>query len=99
MHFVMGKCLFHKAGATHYLAQLGLQDKGRGINDCLCDRCYKDGGDIGLFITPVPKVLNDVLFFVLLTTFGTFYRIITGLFINLLRTFQPLIIIYRRQKG
>ena len=32
----------------------------------------REGGDIGLFITQVPKVFNNIFLFVDLTTMGTF---------------------------
>ena len=51
-----------------------------------------EGGDIGLFITPVPKVYNNVFLFVGLTTLGNLTNY-DWLIIKLsVETFQPLIL-------
>ena len=55
------------------------------------------GGDIGLFITIVRKVLYSLFFICWLINFGDFYLILIGRFIRLgVQTFQPPIVIYRK---
>ena len=57
----------------------------------------RQGGDIVLFITLVPKVFNNALSFVDLKTMGTFKGILIGWIIELsVQMFQPIIVIYIR---
>ena len=55
----------------------------------------REGGDIGLFITLVPKVLNNIFLFFGLTTLGTL-NLICWLTKLSVQTFKPLIVNYRR---
>ena len=56
----------------------------------------KEGGEIGLFITVVPKVYNTFFLIRWLNNFGYFYWILIGLFMKLsVQTLPLLIIIYR----
>ena len=55
---------------------------------CPAHEYAREGDDIELFITLVPKVLCD--------NFGDFYWILIGLFIKFrIHTFQPPILLYR----
>ena len=55
---------------------------------------FKEGGDITLFIKPVPKVLLNVILFFGSTTLGTFIEFwLVG---SLSWVFKTLIVIYRR---
>ena len=57
----------------------------------------REGGENGLFITLVPKVLLLLFLIRWLYNFGDFYWTLIGLFIKLsVQMFQPLIVIYRR---
>ena len=59
--------------------------------------CPREGGDNGLFITLVPKVLYDCFLILWLNNFGDFYLILISWIIQLsVQTFQSLIVIYGR---
>ena len=59
---------------------------------------YREGGDIGLFITLVPKVYNSAFLFVGLTTLGACIEFwLVGSWSLIVQTFlQQLIVIWRR---